>query len=586
MDIAARAAQARPYRTLLTHYLLPYWRLSAALLVLLLAGIGLELANPQILRHFIDSARGGASLGTLTSIAVLFLAIAIATQIFSVAETYVAENLGWLATNRLRADLALHCLQLDPSFLNAHTPGELIERIDGDVSAISNFFARFVVRVAGNVLLLLGVLILLYTIDWRVGLAMTVFTAAAIVVAHRLRDIAAPQWNAARQASAELIGFIEERLAGTEDIRSSGAVAYVMRRFYERARAFLRATQRASVVGSMLAWATILFFTLGTAVALGLGAWLFSGGLITLGTVYLIFNYSQMLNQPVEEITRQLADFQQAAAGMQRVQRLLDVRSAIADGPGTPIPRAALSVELCNVTFAYGGDEPVLRAVSFALRPGEVLGLLGRTGSGKTTISRLLFRLYDPQGGSVRLGGVDLRESRLADVRRAVGMVTQDIQLFHASVRDNLTFFDGSIPDERIEEVLADLGLWSWVRSLPRGLDTLLASGSGGLSAGEAQLLAFARVFLKDPGLVILDEASSRLDPATERQIEHAVDRLLAGRTGLVIAHRLGTVRRADQILILDEGRVLEYGSRETLAADPTSYFAHRLRIGLEEVLA
>jgi ATP-binding cassette subfamily B protein len=162
-------------------------------------------------------------------------------------------------------------------------------------------------------------------------------------------------------------------------------------------------------------------------------------------------------------------------------------------------------------------------------------------------------------------------------------MVTQDVQLFRATVRDNLTFFDGDIPDERIEQVLAELGLWTWCSGLPRGLDTLITST--GLSAGEAQLLAFARVFLKDPGLVVLDEASSRLDPATERRIEQAVDRLLEGRTGIIIAHRLGTVRRADEILILDDGRIQEYGAREELARDPGSRFAAMLRTGLEEVL-
>jgi ABC-type multidrug transport system fused ATPase/permease subunit len=228
----------------------------------------------------------------------------------------------------------------------------------------------------------------------------------------------------------------------------------------------------------------------------------------------------------------------------------------------------------------------VLHDVTFDLPPGRVLGVLGRTGSGKTTLTRLLFRLYDPAQGSIRLGGVDLRDAGLGDLRTRVGLVTQEIHLFHASVRDNLTFFDRSIPDARILAVLDDLGLGAWYRGLPRGLDTKLAPGGSGLSAGQAQLVAFARVFLKDPGLVILDEASSRLDPATERQVEHAVDRLLAGRTGIIIAHRLGTVGRADRILILERGRLVETGPRAALAADPDSPFAQLLQRGLEEVLA
>ena len=234
----------------------------------------------------------------------------------------------------------------------------------------------------------------------------------------------------------------------------------------------------------------------------------------------------------------------------------------------------------------------VLQDVSFRLRPGTVLGLLGRTGSGKTTLTRLLFRLYDPDKGVIRLGDTapltDVRQVPLVDLRQRVGMVTQNIQLFHATVRDNLTLFDDTIPDQEILQVIQDLGLWDWYRSLPQGLDTELESGGGGLSAGEAQLLAFARIFLQDPGLVILDEASSRLDPATEHLIERAVDRLVHAprRTAIIVAHRLGTVQRADEIMILEKGRIGEHGSRVALANDPASRFHSLLQTGLEEVLA
>jgi len=210
---------------------------------------------------------------------------------------------------------------------------------------------------------------------------------------------------------------------------------------------------------------------------------------------------------------------------------------------------------------------------------------LGRTGSGKTTLTRLIFRLYDPTGGRIALGGKDLRETSLQLLRRRIGIVTQDVQLFRASVRDNLTFFDRSIPDKHILSALEELELGDWLRSLPHGLDTQLETGSRSLSAGEAQLLAFARIFLRSPGLVILDEASSRLDPATEQRIERAIDRLLHGRTAIVVAHRLGSVQRSGEILILEEGQVCEYGPREQLACDPGSRFHQLLQTGLEEVL-
>jgi ATP-binding cassette subfamily B protein len=214
-----------------------------------------------------------------------------------------------------------------------------------------------------------------------------------------------------------------------------------------------------------------------------------------------------------------------------------------------------------------------------------VLGLLGRTGSGKTTLARLIFRLYDTPSGSIAINGMDLRDLRLETLRRSVAIVTQDVQLFRASVRDNLTFFDRSISDEQVIAALAELELGDWLQSLPQGLDTELDMGSRSLSAGEAQLLAFTRVFLRDPGLIILDEASSRLDPATEQRLERAIDKLLRNRTSIIIAHRLGTLHRADEVLILDSGRVSEYGNRRVLAADPGSRFYELLQTGLEEVL-
>jgi ATP-binding cassette subfamily B protein len=249
------------------------------------------------------------------------------------------------------------------------------------------------------------------------------------------------------------------------------------------------------------------------------------------------------------------------------------------------LPAGALSVELDGVSFAYE-SESVLHGVSCYVEPGEVLGLLGRTGSGKTTISRLIFRLHDPVEGTVRLGDIDIRNARLESLRRRIGLVTQDVQLFQGTLRDNVALFDRSVPDAQLGDVFRELGLEEWLDALPSGLDTPLGAGGRGLSAGEAQLVALARVFLKDPGLVVLDEASSRLDPATERLLERAVTRLLDGRTGVVIAHRLATVQRADRIMILEDGSVAELGLRSVLVQAPESRFSRLLRAGIAEELA
>jgi ATP-binding cassette subfamily B protein len=274
-----------------------------------------------------------------------------------------------------------------------------------------------------------------------------------------------------------------------------------------------------------------------------------------------------------------------AAGGTVRIRELLVTAPRVVDAGGARLATGALSVELDRVSFAYEA-EPVLRGVSCRLEPGEVLGLLGRTGSGKTTISRLLFRLHDPTEGAIRLGGADIQTADLDDLRQRVGLVTQDVQLFQGTLRDNVSLFDRTVADARLRAVFATLELDEWLRALPAGLDTPLGAGGRGVSAGEEQLVALARVFLKDPGLVVLDEASSRLDPLTERLLERAVTHLLDGRTGIIIAHRLATIDRADRILILDEGRVAEFGRRAELARDPASRLSRLLRAGMVEELA
>jgi ATP-binding cassette subfamily B protein len=432
--------------------------------------------------------------------------------------------------------------------------------------------------------LLLGVLGLLYHVDWRVGLAMSAFVVLTLIALLRIRAIATPFWAADRQASADFYGFLGEYLTGLQDIRSSGAGAFVLRRCAEVMRAWLAVTRRAQMWGYSMFATSVGLFALGTAVAFALSAMLFRDGTLTIGTAYLIFQCTEMLRQPTEQIRKEVQDLQQADASIARIEALLGTVPLVVDGPGCVLPQGPLAVELDSVSFSYAEDAPVLRDVSVSLAAGRVLGVVGRTGSGKTTVTRLLLRFYDPQAGIVRLGGVDLRAVRLAEVRARIGLVTQEVQLFHASVRDNLTLFDDSVPNERISAVLNTLGLADWLRELPHGLDTELAPGGAGLSAGQAQVLACARILLRNPDLVILDEPSSRLDPATDRLVHTALGRLLEGRTGIIVAHRLSTLAYADDILVLEDGQVREYGTRLALAADPTSRFAQLLRFAAEEV--
>lgn len=576
----------RQYLRLLAKYLKPQSRRSLLMGLLLLTSIGLQLANPQVLRYFIDTATNKGSVPSLMIAAIVFIAIALTNQGISILARYFSEKVAWTATNQLRTNLVAHCLDLDMAFHKEHTSGEMIERIDGDVNVLSNFFSKFVVYLLGNIVLMIGVLLLLFQIDRRVGLAVSIFALIALFILIRIRGRAVPAWTAERQLNAEFYGFLGEQLAGTEDIRGNGATRYVMRRFQQLLYTWYPVNRKATMGYYMMGMTTLTLFAIGNALAFALGAYLWSVGKISLGTVYIIFYYTNLLTQPIEQIRMQLQDLQKAGASILRVEELLRIQPAIAAGKGAPLPNGALSVEFRHAEFSYTTDTPVLQDISFALQPGKVLGVLGRTGSGKTTLARLLLRLYDIQQGEIRVGNIPIHEPDSQALRQRIGMVTQDVQLFHASVRDNLTFFNPDIPDTRIIEVLDDLGLTAWYRSLPNGLNTELGSDGEGLSAGEAQLLAFTRVFLADPGLVILDEASSRLDPATEHRIEQAVSKLLNGRTGIMIAHRLGTIARADEVMILEHGCIIEYGNREKLAATAESRFYHLLQTGLEEVYA
>lgn len=474
-------------------------------------------------------------------------------------------------------------------FHNEQTPGSIIERIDGDVDVLSNFFSQFVIQVVGNVVLLLGILALLFREDWRIGFTFLVFVSIVAFVLGKSVSITAPLWKAQRQASSELFGFLEERLSATEDIRANGAVAYVLRGLQKAVGQLYVRSQKAFMISVSLNWGfSEGMLALGTVLALTLGGYLMMQGVLTIGAVYLIFHYNTMLQWPLNQLARQLRDLQSATDSIERIQELFDTAPLMRDPEPTQalrMPSGAFAAAFDGITFRYEQDDPVLRDLSWTLGAGEVLGILGRTGSGKTTLTRLLCRLYDPEEGTVRIGGVDLRDVPVADLRRRVGIVTQDVQLFEATVRDNLTLFDDSISDATILSVVDQLGLGTWLQDLPDGLDTELQGNSAGLSAGEAQLLAFTRVFLRDPGLVILGEASSRLDPLTERLMERAIDRLFHDRTAVIVAHRLATVQRATKIMILEDGRISEFGDRLALMADPTSRFSHLLRTGLEEML-
>ena len=595
---------------LLKTYLRPFQSIVLLLIIILFFSIGLQLIAPQIIRQFLDAAEGGMATQTLVMMGVVFLIVVLAQKILTLASTYVGTDLGWAATNNLRADLTRHCMRLDMGFHKLKTPGELIERIDGDVMNLAEYFSELVIQVFANAVLLTGIVFLLFREDWRFGMLGLVY---AILTVGLLRAIHTPTtrvWRDISKGYADLHGYVEERIGGTEDIRANGAEQYVINGLYPQMSFIADRRVKAALWGGVTFHSSYMLYVFVWTITLGLSGALYLQGQISIGTMVLLVAYITLMETPIKSIRRQAGNLQRAVASIGRINEFLQLEPDVQENITAVLPNTAASVKFQNVYFAYKDDlgasgtlqvasqnhasritHHVLKDINFELQPNKILGLLGRTGSGKTTITRLLFRLYDVDEGEIALDGLDVRAVGLSDLRRHIGMVTQEVQLFEATIRDNLTLFRNYDPDsepisdEEIIAAIKTLGLEDWLNELSDGLDTMLKSGGQGLSAGEAQLLAFTRVFLRNPQLIILDEASSRLDPATEQLLERAIDRLLYGRTAIVIAHRLGTVQRADNILILENGRIAEQGERIILANDPQSRFYGLLQTGLEEVL-
>ena len=407
----------------------------------LLTGIAVKLVNPQVLRYFLDTAQAGGTTEAAVSsraqlllgAAGLFILFAILQQAMSLATHYTAKAVGWTATNRLRADLALHLLRLDMPFHKSRTPGELIDRADGDVTQLANFFSKFSINFLGDGLLVLGILTLLFRENAWLGAGILVYTVVTLLVLRSVQVLAVPRWAAERQAGAELYGFIEERISGAEEICAAGAEAYVMRRLYEMMRWFNQKSRSALVVSSLTYNLTNLVYVIGYAAGLAAGVYLYTQGQASIGTAYLITAYIGMLSDPLQSIREQVEDLQQASANIQRVQELLDLRPLVGEPAREPVtltgtdslPGGPLSVAFEAVSFKYQdngagtngevGPENVLHEISFRIQPGRVLGILGRTGSGKSTLTRLLFRLYDPAQGVIKLDGVDIRAVQLGD---------------------------------------------------------------------------------------------------------------------------------------------------------------------------
>lgn len=552
--------------------------------LLIFINVGIKVINPQIIRYYLDSVQSVTDLSVITNAALLFIGMAIIQEIIYIVNVYFSVDLAWITTNNLRFDLFKHTSNLDMTFHNQYKPGEMIERVDGDVNALSNFLSVFSLMIISNVLLIGGILFAILRENLLIGGSFTLLVVISLFLMIKTRLFAINEWKETRQATSDLMGFIEERLGGVEDIKANAAEERVYQKYHEYAKYEYDMTNK-SVLRSRIT-TVVTFFTIGMGMTLvySLGIPQVQDRSLSLGSLYLYTYYFSLLLDPIFQILRQIQQLQQADASIDRVNELFALKSILVDEGKGGLVDGPAEVEFKNLSFAYNKADYVLKNINFKIGKSKSLGLIGKTGSGKTTISRLIFRLYNYEEGDILFNGKSSKNYKIEELRKDIEIVTQEVELFNASIRDNVTFFNKEIADGKILEVLDLVGLGEWIKEQPKNLDTKLTKS--GLSAGQAQLLAFARAFIADPSVVILDEASSRLDPATESLIDKAMIKLLEGRTAIVIAHRLETLERVDDILLLGDGQVLEYGKQSDLRADPNSKFSKLLEIGLEEVLS
>jgi ABC-type multidrug transport system fused ATPase/permease subunit len=570
--------------------------------VLIAVSSTLALSGPLVVRRIVDRAADGATTAQLVRLATVFLVIALAAQVINVAVTWFATVTAWHTTNQIRIDLTRHVLGLDHEFHRTHTPGELIQRVDGDVTSVSDFLGRVVPRFVGAAFVVIGMIVVLAVVDWRLALGALAYVVLAMWAVVQSRHRAVGESSDEMGSYARLYGGIEERLTAAEDLRSNGAATHAMWRFVEESTDAMASSVRRERAFLRMWWMVQASVAGGSVISLVAGTLLVAGDVITVGTAFLLFQYVLLLSRPLEDVVDQLETVQKANGAMVRVIDLLAVRPGIDDGGTTSPSSGPLSLTLREVSFEYrqapeanqayadlvteeasrrvaDGGEPVLDRIDLHIAAGRSVGVVGRTGSGKTTLSRLVLRLVDASDGEVLLGDVPIRDIPKRELRRRVALIPQEVELFTGSVRDNVTLFDTEPTDEAVMSALRSAGL----DSLADGdIHRALGAGGAGLSAGEAQLLALARVWLRDPDLLVLDEATARVDPATEAALEAAVANLVRGRTTLVIAHRLSTLRHVDEIVVLDHGRVVEHGERAALAADPTSRFHRLLTLALD----
>jgi ATP-binding cassette subfamily B protein len=586
-DVIGKALDGALLRRIFT-YVWPYRTLIALSIGLLPVAAAIELLQPWLLKKAIDEHIAVGRLAGLDGLGALYLLALLAQSLAAFAQTYMTQLVGQKAMNDLRVEVHAHVLSLSASFFDRTPLGRLMTRLTSDVEALTEMFASGLVSLVGDFVRLGIILVLIFRIDWRLALFSLASAPILYAVAAFFRSWVRDAFRQIRAKLARLNAFLQEHLSGIKVVQVFAREAKVEAEFDVINVEYRRANSRAIFADASLYSIVEAVGSIAVASLLWYGGGRIARGTLTFGVVVMFIQYLEKFFAPIRDLSTKYTVMQQAMAAAERVFTLLDTdspdasrRAAPSAPTAGPLDQAGQPgqldhqpplIELDGVTFGYRADLPVLSEVSLKIARGETLAIVGATGAGKSTIIKLLPRLYEVGGGAIRLGGVDVRAVDKRSLRRRVVVVSQDVFMFSGTLRDNIGLGDPEVTDARILEAARRVGADRVIERRPGGLDAPVVERGANYSSGERQLLSFARALARDPEILILDEATASVDPETERVIERGIAELMRGRTSIVIAHRLSTVQRASRIVVVHHGRIAEEGTHDELLARGGQY--------------
>jgi ATP-binding cassette, subfamily B, bacterial len=546
----------------------PYKGRVALAFVAMLAATGAGLAPPFLAKEAIDSGIIAGDASALDWIVAALIASAVLYAAATYAQTYLVGWIGTRALQDLRERVFSHLQSMSIGFFTKRSPGVLISRMTNDIEALNQLVSTGVVTLFSSVLTLVGVVAILLVLDLKLALVTFLTFPLLAIGSVAFRVISHGAYRATRERIAAVTAYLQETLSGVRVVRSFGQESRHAAAMTELNEANREANMRTVYLNATYFPAVELMTAVGTAVIVLYGGTQAIDGAIQIGVVVAFVGYLRTFFEPIEQLSQFYTTWQQGVAALDKIFELLETAPDMVDAAEAIDPgRLRGEIEMEGVWFSYMDDESdwALESIDLRVPPGQTLALVGATGAGKSTFAKLVARFYDPQRGRVLVDGHDLRGLRQRALRRQLGIVPQEGFLFSGSVRENIAFGRPEATLEEIEAAARAVGAGEFIAALPQGIETEIGERGAQLSAGQRQLVAFARALLAEPRILILDEATSNVDVRTEKVIERGLERLLAGRTAIVIAHRLSTIRRAGKIVVLDRGRVAEAGTHEEL---------------------